>query len=134
MSFWKLDHVADSVAIIDVATGRQKTYADLRKDVSEMMAAFPAVDRKLLVLLLAQNRYECLVTYLAALNSGHALLMADAAANSELLLGLINTYNPDLILSVAEIDVPGYSAFACPGLKALCPQNSRETHIHDDLA
>jgi len=44
------------------------------------------------------------------------------------------TLDPDLILSVAEIGVPGYSTSACPGLKALRPQNSRETHIHDDLA
>lgn len=133
MSFWRLDHPPDSVAAIDAATGRQKTYGELRADVSQVAVAF-GTDRKQLILLLAQNRYECLVAYLAALNSQHPVLLLDPSTNHELLIGLIRTYAPDLILSVNEFSAPGYSPIPCPGLQALRSQASDRTQIHDSLA
>ncbi len=134
MDFWKLDRPADTVAAIEVTTGRQKTYAELRQDVSQAIAGFPSFHRKSLVVLVTQNSYECLVAYLAALSAGHALLLADAATNRDLLNGLICTYAPDLILSPFEIAAPGYSSFQYSGLRALLTQHVHETNIHESLA
>ena len=88
MDFWKIEHPPDSLAILEPATSRRKTYGELRQDVAQ---AFMPKQRSL-VMLLAQNRYECLVTYLAALQSGAPLLLVDATLNRELLAQLIGTY------------------------------------------
>jgi long-chain acyl-CoA synthetase len=134
MSFWKLDHPADRLAVIDVATGRRKTYADIRSDVSKMLGAFPERKGPQLVLLLARNRYECLVAYLAALNAGHPLILVDASTPRDLLNRLVQTYVPDLILSTSELALPGYSSFKWDGMNALRADVSRETAIHSSLA
>ena len=134
MSFWTLDHRSDRVAAIDVATGRQKTYGELRADVAQMITAFGSSDRKQLILLLAQNRYECLVAYLAALNAKHPLMLLDPSTNHELVLGLVRTYSPDLIVSVDGFSAPGYSPCSCPGLQAQRLQAPPNTEIHDSLA
>src|SRR5438309_2127160 len=92
---------------MDAATGQRKTYGELRHDVGQTF--MPKQPQRSLILLLAQNRYECLVTYLAALQSGNPLLLADASLNRDLLLQLVNTYRPDYIYaSSSELALPGY--------------------------
>jgi len=108
-NFWSLEHAPDSLAVIEAHTGLGKTYGQLRSDVESFIGQLPASDEKLLFLLLAQNRYECLVAYLAALKSGHALLVVDATLSTELLDGIVKSYHPALILS-ASVDAP---ALAC---------------------
>src|SRR5882724_1275296 len=108
-SFWLLDHAPQSVALIDAHTGLQKTYGELRADVERTAASVAKHECKSLWLLLAQNRYECIVAYLAALQSGHALMMVDAALKRELLLDLIATYQPECIFSATtELELPHY--------------------------
>jgi acyl-CoA synthetase (AMP-forming)/AMP-acid ligase II len=111
-NFWKLDHPPERLAVVDVHSGRERTYGELRADVGREVREMAKPSRKSLVLLLAQNRYESLVAYLAALNSGDALMLVDATLNRELLLQLIETYRPDRICgsaASAENPFPGYS-------------------------
>jgi len=113
VNFWKLEHPRDRLAAVDAHTGREWTYGELRVDVArtmaEMAVGMPKLGKKSLIMLLAQNRYECLVMYLVALNSGDAVVLVDATLNHDLLLRLINTYRPDCICGVLpEITIPGY--------------------------
>src|ERR1700745_334899 len=105
MDFWKIEHPLESLAMIEPARGRRKSYGELRHDVSQIFMP----ERRSLVLLLAQNRYECLVTYLAALQSGNPLLLVDASLNRELLAQLVETYRPAYIYaSASDLALPGY--------------------------
>src|SRR5690242_10425710 len=95
MPFWKIEHPPESLAVIEPETGRRKTYADLRHDVSRMFVP----KQRSLIVLLAQNRYGCLLTYLSALESGNPLLLVDASLNRDLLQHLLDTYRPAYIYS-----------------------------------
>ena len=113
MAFWTLNQALESTAVIDARAGMQWTYAEVRRDVARFQASLPPVGRKSLGLLTCQNRYECLVAYLAALNAGCALILVDATLNVDLLLGLLETYGPDWILAFqTEIALKGYRKVA----------------------
>jgi acyl-CoA synthetase (AMP-forming)/AMP-acid ligase II len=136
-NFWKLDHRAESLAVVDVHSGRERTYGELRADVEAMRAEMPKLGRKSLVMLLAQNRYECLVAYLAALSSGDAVALVDATLNRDLLTGLIETYRPDCICGgAAEMTFPGYRKREAEGASISIWESEKPetTAIHDSLA
>ena len=133
MDFWKIEHARVSLAVIDAASGRRKTYGEFRHDVGQIF--MPKQPHRSLILLLAQNRYECLVTYLAALQSGNPLLLADASLNRDLLLQLVNTYRPDYIYaSSSDLALPGYQMRHENGLNVWERQNKEPVAIHDSLA
>ena len=131
MDFWKIEHPPESLAVLEPSTGRQKTYGELRLDVTR---AFVPKQRSL-VMLLAQNRYECLVTYLAALRSGTPLLLVDATLNRELLAQLIETYHPAFIYaSASDSAIDGYTLKESSAL-TVWERKSRESFaVHDSLA
>lgn len=115
--FWLLAHPAHSPAVIDGQSGRIWTYGELDRDVQQAMRRLCVSGIKSLWLLLAQNRYECLVIYLAALRTGNALLLVDASLDRELLAGLIRTYQPEVVCaSQAELDLPQYRPIEGLGL------------------
>lgn len=105
MDFWKAGHSPESLAVIEPSTGRQKTYGELLHDAKQTFMPIP----RSLIMLSAQNRYECLLTYLAALQSGNPLLLVDSGLNRELLLQLVDKYRPAYAYGCPpEIDMPGY--------------------------
>ena len=107
--FWKLAHPPEHLAVIDPAENIEKTYGELRADVERVVGTMPSGRNKSLILLLGQNRYPCLVAYLAALNSGHALLLVDFTLKYELLLHIVAAYQPQRIWgSPIPAEVPGY--------------------------
>lgn len=135
MMFSSLSHPDDATAAIDARTGTQWTYAMLRADVSRIQAAFPSLGRKSLGLMLAQNRYECLAAYLAALNAGSALILLDATLNASLLQNFLETYKPDWIFALQpNPEIAGYreSPSKEPGL--LVAERTHDLDIHPDLA
>jgi long-chain acyl-CoA synthetase len=135
MKFWNLKHSDPSPAAIDARSEKIWTYAELARDAARMEEALPRPGRKPLGLLLAQNRYECLATYLAALNAGSALILLDAALHPFLLREFLVTYRPDWVFTAqSEIDLAGYqkSASGEPGLLEI--ERPQEMKIHPDLA
>ena len=99
MEFWKLNQSADVSVAIDSRSGKQWSYSELREDAARIQAALPRLGRKSLGLLIAQNCYECLAAYLAALNSGSALILLDAALNPALLRDFLMAYRPDWVFA-----------------------------------
>ena len=133
MDFWKTEHPPESLAVMETATGKQKTYGELRHDVSQMF--MPKHGHRSLIMLLAQNRYECLVIYLAALKSAHPLLLADASLNRDLLLQLVNTYRPDYIYaSASDLTLAGYRMSPADRFSIWERQNKEPIAFHDSLA
>jgi long-subunit acyl-CoA synthetase (AMP-forming) len=134
-TFSKIEGNGAASAAIDARSGKTWTYDQLRNDVARFEAALPLLGRKTLGLLLAQNRYECLVAYLAALSAGSALMLLDAALNSEFLRQFVVSYRPDWIFTLLnDADFAGYrqSAGCEPGLFEI--ERAREVEIHPDVA
>ena len=139
VNFWKLEHPQEKLAVIDVHTGRERTYGELRADVertmTEMPAEIPNRRRKSLIMLLAQNRYESLVAYLTALSSGDALMLVDATLSRDLLARLIDIYRPDCICGTSpEITLPGYRKRQTENLGIWETEKPEATTIHESLA
>ena len=135
MEFWKVAHSGEAPAAIDARSGKQWDYGDLGRDVARLQTALPVLGRKSLGLLLAQNRYECLVAYLAALNARSALVLLDPSLNVELLGEFLATYRPDWVFtSQMETGLAGYrqSKSREPGL--LEKEALQDIEIHPDLA
>ena len=135
MTFWSLGQPNDAQVAIDARTGAVWTYAKLRADVSRIQAALPRLGRKSLGVMLAQNRYECLAVYLAALNSGSALILLDASLNPALHNDFLATYQPDWIFTLQpNPDLAGYRSniAAEPGL--LVAEQTQDLELHPDLA
>ncbi len=99
MEFWKAAHPDEAVAAVDARSGQQWRYEDLRRDAALMRQALPRLGRKSLGLLVAQNRYDCLVTYLAALDADSALILVNASLNHDLLREFVAAYQPDWIFT-----------------------------------
>jgi long-chain acyl-CoA synthetase len=132
MEFWKVNQSGEAPAAIDARSGKQWNYAELRNDVAGVQAELPRLGRKSLGLLLAQNRYECLVAYLAALNAGSALIVLDAALDPALMRDFLSAYRPDWVFAAqSELGLAGYRNSAA-GL--LANREPQEFEIHPDLA
>jgi long-chain acyl-CoA synthetase len=135
MNFWKLEHPPESLAVADTNVGLQRTYGQLRSDVERTMAAMPKPGRKSLIMLLAQNRYECLLAYLAALNAGDALMLVDASLHRDLLLRLMTTYRPDCVwASFPDTVLPGYRKSRGDELSVWEREDQEPVSIHESLA
>jgi long-chain acyl-CoA synthetase len=134
MEFWKLRHPDAGPAAVDARSGAMWSYGDLARDVASLQGAIPHLGRKTLGLLLAQNRYESLVAYLAALNAGAGLILLDSALNSELQREILAVYQPDWVFAADTGPRPGYRA-SRSGISDLWeneqPQN---VSLHPDLS
>ena len=109
MEFWKLNQSGDVTVAIDARSGKQWSYSALREDAARIQAALPRLGRKSLGLLIAQNCYECLAAYLAALNAGCALILLDATLNEALLRDFLVAYRPDWVFAnQPELTFEGY--------------------------
>jgi acyl-CoA synthetase (AMP-forming)/AMP-acid ligase II len=135
MKFWSLEHPSNAIFVVDAQTGAQKSYDQLRCDTDRVAAAIPKLGRKSLGLLLGQNRYQCIVAYLAALKSNHALMLVDAALNRKLLLELVAAYRPDWISAGSpDAGVPGYRHIGIDGVNLWEKERPEDIEIHPSLA
>ncbi len=133
--FWNVEQSEGRLAAIDVRSGRQWSYDELQRDVNQFHAALPQLGRKSLGLLIAQNRYECLVAYLGALNAGCALMLLDFTLNRDLLQDLLDGYRPDWIFSAQpEFEVSGYGRSAAGGPALLEKKEQQDLELHVDLS
>lgn len=100
------------------------TYAELAERVEAARAALGPTRR--LILIEAENRLECLVTYLAALAGGHAVILTPgtgASAGARGAAALVERYDPDV---VSRAGADGWT------LQERRPGSRHR--LHDDLA
>ena len=136
MAFWNLWQSNDALAAIDARSGREWSRAQLDQDAGRIAEAFPRLGRKSLGVILAQNRYECLAVYIAALRSeSTAVILLDAALNIELLHALLEDYQPDWIYTSRPVsEFAGYLPSACGEPNLLERESAQDLVIHPDLA
>ncbi len=135
MEFWNSAHPDEAIVAVDARSGEKWCYHDLRRDVARVQQALRNLGRKSLGMLVARNRYEYLVTYLAALNSGSALILIDPSLNSELLGELVAVYRPDWVFSEpTNFQFEGYRASGSGIEELLENQAPRDLEINPELA
>ena len=134
MEFWKLPHSGHAPAAIDARSGKQWSYGELRHDVARLVEGLPRLGRKSLGLLAAQNQYQSVVMYLAALNAGAALILLDAALNPELRQSLIAAYQPDWIYAADGAHAHGYRLSSCGIDELFENERPEDISIHPELA
>ncbi|MDX2321705.1 MAG: AMP-binding protein, partial [Moritella sp.] len=96
MFFNDLRRFKDNIAIIDAASGRTITYANLDHQVGILTQQLG--DNKELVFIESKNTIQSVVCYLACLKSNKVVYLADDF-ESEKSIQLINSYNPNLLIN-----------------------------------
>jgi len=135
IGFWNIQQPGEGLAAIDVRSGRQWSYDELQRDVAGFQAALPRLGRKSLGLLITQNRYECLVAYLGALNGRCAVILLDSTLNPQLLRDFIEAYRPDWIFSAQPaFELSGYGMSAAGGAGLLERKEQKDLELHANLA
>lgn len=100
MNFWEIQDL-ERAAIVTLH--RTYTYCELNAAVRERESLIQA-NEKSLVLILCENRFEVLATYIAALRSGHAVMLVGADLEAELLENMIDAYQPKWIFGSKEMN------------------------------
>lgn len=97
--FWNnLKAFSAKIALVDTAIEKSVTYSELVKEASDLAEKIK-LPFKGLVFLFTANNAESVITYIAALKSGNAVLLLDEKLNEEIRNGLIENYKPDYIIS-----------------------------------
>jgi acyl-CoA synthetase (AMP-forming)/AMP-acid ligase II len=96
--FWEsLRSKGDAVAVVDHASGSVLTYRELDERV-QLAAERLGNGARCLVLLFANNDVGGIVSYLAALNAGHAVFLSPVGIQHPGAVALIEAYRPELVL------------------------------------
>ena len=107
--FWqKFKNFSDHLSLIDTTANKSVTYHVLDVE-SEKLSSKIMLAGKRLVFLFTTNNLESVITYIALLKSGNAVLLLDEKLNDEIRNGLIENYKPDFIISANENTSFNYS-------------------------
>lgn len=85
-------------------------------------------DEKQLILILCHNDLRTIQAYVSAMNSGHAVMLLAADTNEELLVAIIEQYEPKWIIGLTQYE--GYTKDD----SYLVRKNEQQMNIHPDLA
>lgn len=108
MYFWQdLIKFSDKIALVDSLSGKSLTYFNLNEEAKKIAKKLQA-DEKGLIFLFTSNNAESVITYIAALQSGKAILLLDEKLNEEIRSGLIETYRPEFIVTSDDHSPVGY--------------------------
>ena len=101
--FWNnLKAFSAKIALVDTAIEKSVTYSELEQEASELSEKIK-LPFKGLVFLFTTNNAESVITYIAALKSGNAVLLLDEKLNDEIRNGLIGNYKPDYIITSGKL-------------------------------
>ena len=107
--FWNnLKPFSSNTAIVDTAIDRAVNYEELEIK-SQALAEKLKLSIKGMIFLFTTNNSESIISYIAALKSGNAVLLLDEKLNEEIRNGLIENYKPDFIISSNSISPELYS-------------------------
>jgi long-chain acyl-CoA synthetase len=108
IGFWTLDYPSEATAVLSEG-GHKLTYGELR-DAADQFVEFIAKSRtaKTLGFILCRNTPECLIAYLGALRSGNSVCLLDADLQPKLLKPLIDSYMPNWLFAMDNIEIADY--------------------------
>jgi acyl-CoA synthetase (AMP-forming)/AMP-acid ligase II len=98
MTIWNWDD-SDWPAV--VSSEGTFTYGQLNNDIENFQRHLVS-DKKELVLLLCENKYDLIVAYLAVLRNGHTAMLMSAETNEGLLKDIITNYKPAWVYGTYE--------------------------------
>ncbi|MCL6495377.1 MAG: AMP-binding protein [Ignavibacterium sp.] len=106
--FWEnLKSFGQRTALVEAETEASITYAELEK-VTDEIAEELLSEHKKLIFLYTTNTILSLQAYIAALKSTDAVLLLDSKLNEEIRSNLIDTYQPEIIISDGRSNIKGY--------------------------
>jgi len=134
--FWNFEkNILNRTALIDTNNGTEVTYKELDRDCNRIVQNLKN-NKKQLAFLLCENSYSSILSYIALLKSGCAILLLDSKLDSELLNNLIAKYSPELIFSSNQKDISNYSSsIHINGINIhRIKLNQSNSDLYDDLA
>jgi len=127
-----------SPALIEAATGRTLSHAELKSLSHEIASNFVSTGKKHLFLILTSNRISIIAALLAAEEAGHAVLLCDATASPAYLRKLVKLYQPEHIITphtlVYDAGNEYQKAPIVEELQIYTRKNTPQGDIHPDLA
>ena len=133
--FWNnLKTFSSNTALVDTAIDRAVTYEELESK-SQALAEKLKLSVKGMIFLFTTNNSESIISYIAALKSGNAVLLLDEKLNEEIRNGLIENYKPDFIVSSNENTSLNYSlSFKYESLNFIKRTENNSINIFPDLS
>lgn len=133
--FWSnLKKYSEKLSLIDTIVNKTITYKALDNE-AEKLAKKIKLSNKGLIFLFTTNNSESVITYIASLISGNAVLLLDEKLNDEIRNGLIENYKPDFIISSKEFVTSEYSySFDYQSLKFWKRDMENDIVIYPELA
>ncbi|MBK7631124.1 MAG: AMP-binding protein [Ignavibacteriales bacterium] len=134
-NFWfYLKSFSENIALIDTEKNKSITYLELETESDTLLEKFKLKDKGL-IFLFTTNNSESIISYIAALKSGNAVLLLDEKLNDEIRSGLIENYKPDIIISSNEnIPINYLSSFKYGSLNFIKRNESNPITIFPELA
>ncbi len=134
-NFWcNLTAFADNTALIDTSKNESVSYRNIESE-SDIIKEKISSGRKGLAFLFTTNNSESVITYIALLKSGNAVLLLDEKLNEEIRNGLIKNYRPDYIISSNESVPEHYSlSFKYESLNFIKTTESNSINIFPELS
>ncbi|WP_172257008.1 AMP-binding protein [Saccharibacillus deserti] len=128
--FWNINHAPESIAFIE--NDNKITYGLLEEEVTLAAKNFDGQQKKL-IFLFCKNTYSSIVIYLAALKARQAICLLPIGMEKNLLLNLIDTYQPDWIYAPEEelLEIRGYEKK--PSVLNYCTWKSSNGNQSEDL-
>jgi acyl-coenzyme A synthetase/AMP-(fatty) acid ligase len=133
--FWNnLKTFSSNTALVDTAIDKSVSYAELEKE-SQALAEKLKLSVKGLIFLFTKNNSESVITYIAALKFGNAVLLLDEKLNDEIRNELIENYKPELIIS-SSVVIPGKykNSFRYDSLHFLTRIENTTSNIYPELS
>jgi long-chain acyl-CoA synthetase len=124
VSFFELTKKSQQLAV--VTNEQTYTYSQLAYQSSKFI--FSSTQKEL-ILILTKNTVQILASYIAALDSGHAVMLLNNDINKELLVKIIEQYRPKWI--VGDLSISGYKS---QNLLLTRIEETSNYKIHADLA
>lgn len=124
----------NNIALIDANTNKSIRYYELDIE-SEKLAELIKLSKKGLIFLFTTNNSESIITYIAALKSGNAVLLLDEKLNDEIRNDLIKNYKPDFIVTLNDLVLDEYTFSSdFHTLKFFKRKNPTVVNIYSELA
>ncbi len=133
--FWNnLNSFSNNNAFVDTLINKSFTYAELESK-SQVLAEKLKLPVKGMIFLFTTNNSESIISYIAALKSGNAVLLLDEKLNEEIRNDLTENYKPDFIVSSSKNDSLNYSlSFKYESLNFLRRTENNSINIFQDLS
>lgn len=95
--FWSNSEKLIKLSLVEGTTGKTYHFNDFEPLIASVLESI-STEKKSLIALICDNSYYSVLSYIAVLRSGNAVLLLNYTTDQTLLRDLIRTYSPDFII------------------------------------